>query len=299
MKGGYKIKDGFYIKDDCKNNEEEGMIDENGYILDPVTFEKIPEHQIVQLSDGYCYDKQNSRQLLTVINRSNRLPFGHDVKSADRRKLKSSSSSESSINSLLSSAPISLESLPSPSTVSITSEPELSPSEIIESLSPEEILNAPQNLEIQNVPEEPALRPRRNRPRLIIESSSPEEVNVINQNQGRVHWSPDSQGNWVRRIIPTNQAQQPLVIESPEEIEIIPRRRTRRSPVRRQTRRRRPLLIIESSSPEIVAEESDPFGEVDDVPDYRHRLGQGIKRKYKKRKTKKHKKTRKTRKYLI
>jgi hypothetical protein len=287
MKGGYKIKEGFYIKDDCKNNEEEGMIDEHGYILDPFTFEKIPEQQLIQLSDGYCYDKQNSRQLLTVINRSNRLPFGHNVKSADRRKLRNSTSETSSPKSLT------LSSIP-PSTIS---QLELSPLE--SSISSEEILNIPQNLEIQNVPEELAVRPRRNRPRLIIESASPEEVNP---QHGRVHWSPDSQGNWVRQIVPTNQAQQPLIIESPEEIEIVPRRRTRRirePPVRRQTRRRRPLLIIESSSPEIVAEEDDPFGEVEPIIDYRDRLGQGIKRKYKKRKTKKHKKTRKTRKYLI
>jgi hypothetical protein len=91
MKGGYKIKDGFYIKNDCKNSEDEGMIDEDGYILDAVTFEKIPEQMLVQLSDGYCYDKRNSQQLLTVINRSKRLPFGHDIKSDDRRKLKKTS----------------------------------------------------------------------------------------------------------------------------------------------------------------------------------------------------------------
>ena len=293
MKGGYKIKEGFYIKDDCKNSEEEGMIDEDGFILDPVTFEKIPKSKLIQLSDGYCYDKRNASQLLNVINRSKRLPFGHDIKSDDRRKLRSSSSSsESSIKSLLSSIPVSLESPPSP----------LSPLQIIESLSPEEILNAPQNLEIQNVPEEPALRPRRNRPRLIIESSSPEEVNVINQNQGRVHWSPDSQGHWVRRIIPTNQVEQPLVIESPEEIEIIPRRRTRRTrrtrrirgpPERRQPRTRRPLLIIDSSSPEIIAEESDPFGHVSTpdmtIEEVRERLGRGTKRRTKKHKGKKSK----------
>ena len=87
MKGGYKIKDGFYIKDECKNSVEEGMVDEEGFILDPILFDKIPKHKLLQLSDGYCYDKSNSQQLLTVINRSNRLPFGHDVKSVDRREL--------------------------------------------------------------------------------------------------------------------------------------------------------------------------------------------------------------------
>lgn len=218
MKGGYKIKDGFYIKDDCKNNEDEGMIDENGYILDPILFEKIPEHQIVQLSDGYCYDKQNSQQLLTVINRSNRLPFGHDVKSADRRKLRRTTSSSAPSVKLVS-----------PPSISIT----------------------------------------------------------------------------------------------PEEIEIIPRRRTRRINIRRRPRRTRPTLIIESDSTEVI--ESDSAAEIpqeianapqqaiesmnsDELLDlyltnreeFNSRLGIGRgKRKSKKRRNKKNRKSnRKTRKYL-
>lgn len=198
MKGGYKTKDGFYIKDDCthdcKNSEEEGMIDEDGYILDPILFERIPESEIVQLSDKYCYDKRNSKQLLNAVKHSKRLPFGHNVTSADKRKLKTHSSSSESLKSL---TPISLS-----------------------SFDPDEVLSQVLNQNLDRRSETPE----------IIVTSSPEEI--------------------------INQVMQPLAVESPEEIEIIPRRttRTRRSTNTSRTRRRRsrPTFIIESSSPEEI-----------------------------------------------
>jgi hypothetical protein len=155
MKGGYKIKEGFYIKDDCKNSEEEGMIDEDGFILDPVTFEKIPERKLIQLSDGYCYDKRNSKQLLTVINRSNRLPFGHDIASDDRRQLRALKPKKRLL--IVESTP----SIPSSSTPVIIEEPV-----IIE--SPTEFEITPQRRRTRRI------RTRRTRPTLIIESETPE-----------------------------------------------------------------------------------------------------------------------------
>ena len=64
-KGGYAVKNGFYIKNDCKNNDEDGSIDEDGYILDPLTYERISEGNLIQLSDGLCYNK--SKNLSRVI----------------------------------------------------------------------------------------------------------------------------------------------------------------------------------------------------------------------------------------
>lgn len=152
MKGGYKIKEGFYIKDDCKNSEEEGMIDEDGFILDPVTFEKIPKRKLIQLSDGYCYDKRNSQQLLTVINRSNRLPFGHDIKSDDRRQLRVIKPKKKPL--------IIIESTPSiPSSTPVVVEEPV-------------VVESPTEFEI--IPQRRRTRTRRTRPTLIIESETPE-----------------------------------------------------------------------------------------------------------------------------
>jgi len=81
-KGGYKSKNGFYVKGDCRNNEEDGHIDEEGYILDPLTYEKIGEGNLIQLSDDYCYNK--SQGLINNINTRNTLPFGNAVTHNDK-----------------------------------------------------------------------------------------------------------------------------------------------------------------------------------------------------------------------
>ena len=96
-KGGYSVKNGFYIKNDikndCKNNDEDGSIDEDGYILDPLTYDRIKEGNLIQLSDGICYEK--SKNLSRAIKNRNTLPFGHVVTSGDKKKLSSSSSVKS------------------------------------------------------------------------------------------------------------------------------------------------------------------------------------------------------------
>ena len=92
-KGGYAVKNGFYIKNDCKNNDEDGSIDEDGYILDPLTYDRIKEGNLIQLSDGICYEK--SKNLSRAIKNRNTLPFGHVVTSGDKKKLSSSSSVKS------------------------------------------------------------------------------------------------------------------------------------------------------------------------------------------------------------
>ena len=96
-KGGYSVKNGFYIKNDikndCKNNDEDGSLDEDGYILDPLTYDRIKEGNLIQLSDGICYEK--SKNLSRAIKNRNTLPFGHVVTSGDKKKLSSSSSVKS------------------------------------------------------------------------------------------------------------------------------------------------------------------------------------------------------------
>lgn len=88
-KGGYSVKNGFYIKNDikndCKNNDEDGSIDEDGYILDPLTYDRISEGNLIQLSDGLCYNK--SKNLSRVVKNRNSLPFGHAVTSLDKKNL--------------------------------------------------------------------------------------------------------------------------------------------------------------------------------------------------------------------
>ena len=166
-KGGYAVKNGFYIKNDCKNNDEDGSLDEDGYILDPLTYEKISEGNLIQLSDGLCYNK--SKNLSRVIKNRNTLPFGHAVTSVDKKKL--SSSIPFSLKSSLSSIP----SQPSSPEVSILSE--TSPSEhlIPTSLEEEEIeiIPAPRR---RGRPLGSRNRTTRQRPVLIIESDSAEEI---------------------------------------------------------------------------------------------------------------------------
>jgi hypothetical protein len=88
-KGGYAVKNGFYIKNDinndCKNNDEDGSLDEDGYILDPLTYDRIKEGNLIQLSDGICYEK--SKNLATAIKNRNTLPFGQAVTTEDKHKL--------------------------------------------------------------------------------------------------------------------------------------------------------------------------------------------------------------------
>jgi hypothetical protein len=145
-KGGYSVKNGFYIKNDikndCKNNDEDGSIDEDGYILDPLTYDRIKEGNLIQLSDGICYEK--SKNLSRAIKNRNTLPFGHVVTDLDKTKL--SSQNLKPIKRL-----------------------------IIESSSDseDEIILAPRRIPIR-----PGSRNRttRQRPILLIESDSPEVI---------------------------------------------------------------------------------------------------------------------------
>jgi hypothetical protein len=172
-KGGYAVKNGFYIKNDCKNNDEDGSLDEDGYILDPLTYEKISEGNLIQLSDGLCYNK--SKNLSRVIKNRNTLPFGHAVTSVDKKKL--SSSIPFSLKSSLSSIP----SQPSSPEVSILSE--TSPSEhlIPTSLEEEEIeiIPAPRR---RGRPLGSRNRTTRQRPILLIESGSPDSMDAQPEN---------------------------------------------------------------------------------------------------------------------
>ena len=94
-KGGYTVKNNFYIKTDCKNNEFEETVDEQGYILDPLTYDRIIKGNIIQLSDGFCYNK--SKNLKKSIKNRDTLPFGHPVTIMDEAKLSSSEKSSITI----------------------------------------------------------------------------------------------------------------------------------------------------------------------------------------------------------
>ena len=137
-KGGYTVKNNFYIKTDCKNNEFEETVDEQGYILDPLTYDRIIKGNIIQLSDGFCYNK--SKNLKKSIKNRDTLPFGHPVTIMDEAKLSSSEKSLSSDTvstpSPLSSPPYSSERSLSSDTVSTPLPLNSSPERLIE-LSPE------------------------------------------------------------------------------------------------------------------------------------------------------------------
>jgi hypothetical protein len=121
-KGGYAVKNGYYIKDDCKNNEADGSLDEDGYILDPLTYERIIEDNIVQLSDGLCYNK--SKNLVKNIRKRNSLPFGHPLTIMDEAKF--STITASPISSIPISSPEMIEDiLPLSSIEDISSEEEI------------------------------------------------------------------------------------------------------------------------------------------------------------------------------
>lgn len=173
-KGGYSVKNGFYIKNDCKNNVEDGSIDEDGYILDPLTYDRIKEGNLIQLSDGICYKK--SKNLSRAIKNRNTLPFGHVVTSVDKKKLSSSQNHRKKKPLIISSSSdfdpdqelenvlrrqTSSPLLPIPSQTSSLEEEEF------------EIIPAPRR---RGRPPGSRNRTRRQTPILIIESDSPEEI---------------------------------------------------------------------------------------------------------------------------
>ena len=85
IKGGYKTKDGFYIKSDCKNSLEDGHMDEEGYILDPITYDRITSGNIVQFSDDLCYNK--SEPFYNNLRTAKKLPFGNPLTDSDMATL--------------------------------------------------------------------------------------------------------------------------------------------------------------------------------------------------------------------
>jgi len=206
-KGGYSIKNGYYIKNDCKNNESEGSVDEAGYILDPLTYERITEGNIVQLSDGLCYNK--SRELARNIRRRNSLPFGHPVNVMDLANFSNSSPSPSSTS--ISSIPISL--MGSDQNISEISLPILSNSD--EDIIEVNTRREPVRLNI--VPRTTRRRAPRNRPILVIDSSSTEELVPPPRLLIESSSTPNNSG-----ILSTEAQVSPV-----EEIVIQPRRRGR------------------------------------------------------------------------
>jgi hypothetical protein len=187
-KGGYAVKNGFYIKNDCKNNELDGSVDEDGYILDPLTYERIQEGKIIQLSDGLCYE--NSRGLAKNIRKRNSLPFGHPLTLNDEAKLTTPTPSLSSILEPITpseSTPHSEHTppfvIPPPPNV-LGFIPEWHPptrSYILRREQPQ-IQSIPEEVELIQVPRRRTTRTTRttgrtrNRPVLIIESDSTEEI---------------------------------------------------------------------------------------------------------------------------
>jgi hypothetical protein len=200
-KGGYKVKNGFYIKNECKNNEADGSIDDEGYILDPLTYERIEEGKIIQLSDGLCYEK--SINLRNAIQNRKTLPFGHPVTKDDNRKFKKkklvilgSTDSQGEIPAqIIESPPLQILS-PTPEIISTPERiippvpnvpgflPEWHPatnSYILRREQPQRLPTPEQEEEIQLIQSPRRITPRtaRNRrPLLIIESDSPEEIEL-------------------------------------------------------------------------------------------------------------------------
>jgi hypothetical protein len=263
-KGGYAVKNGFYIKHDCKNNKDDENVDDEGYILDPLTYERIKEGQLIQLSDGLCYNK--SKQLAKVIKTRNTLPFGNPITIVDEAKLSTSqpSSKESSIlesleplseslsSESLESLPLLLESSPSESTIS--SKPP-TPVLIEEPIEPVQHSRIPPRPNVQGFTAEwhpatnsyilrrdqlsrqPSPRIARRSPLFIIESDTEEQLQRqpsprITRRRGR----PRGSRRRPLLIIESDSEEQvqrqpsPEVIEFPEEIEIIPAPRRRGRP---------------------------------------------------------------------
>ena len=245
MRGGYSVKNGFYVKDDCKNNEADGSLDEDGYILDPLTYEKISEGNLIQLSDGLCYNK--TKNLTQVIKKRNTLPYGHLVTSADKQNLPTVTSSVSS--SPLQS--LSLSDFDSDPLRMITSSLEESiPLELLESPSSEISIDSVSTPEIVEA---------------VIPSSSSSFVIPPRPNISgfTAEWHPNTRSYILRRE-PTvvNRTRRPLIIlssDSSDNMEaqpvIIPAPRRRGRPLGsrnrtvRGNRTQSPLLVIESGSP--------------------------------------------------
>lgn len=216
-KGGYTVKNGYYVKNECKNNEADGSIDQEGFILDPLTYEKIPEGNIVQLSDGLCYNK--SKDLAKSIRKRNTLPFGHPLTIMDEANFTSSSiPSISSIESSISPEDIQQLVIPPPPIVP-GFVPEWHPatrSYILRrepTIPPEEISISPEPIQQPVIPPQP-----------IVSGFIPE-------------WHPATRSYILRR--------EPPIAEEP-------RRRVINSTA---TRRRPRVLIIESDSPEQIQHE--------------------------------------------
>ena len=255
-KGGYSVKNGFYIKNDCKNNDEDGSIDEDGYILDPLTYERISEGNLIQLSDGLCYNK--SKNLTRVIKNRNTLPFGHAVTSVDKKKL---SSPISSLNSLSDFDPDQELEDELRREVTAPNRRRL----IIESDSPSEVTIPSQpsspEVSIPSSEEEFEITPVRRRRRQPIQLNIPTPRPVAIPPRPNVpgftsEWHPATQSYILRR--------EPTVIntanrEMPEEVqpEIIPAPRRRGRPLGSRNRNRTSIVNI-SPSPRLLIESGSP-----------------------------------------
>jgi hypothetical protein len=173
-KGGYSVKNGFYIKNDCKNNVEDGSIDEDGYILDPLTYDRIKEGNLIQLSDGICYEK--SKNLSRAIKNRNTLPFGHVVTSVDKKKLSSSQNHRKKKPLIISS---SSDFDPDQELENVLRRQTLSPLLPIPSQTSSLEEEQPEITPVRRRRGRPPgsrNRTRRQTPILIIESDSPEEI---------------------------------------------------------------------------------------------------------------------------
>ena len=175
-KGGYSVKNGFYIKNDikndCKNNDEDGSLDEDGYILDPLTYERIKEGYLIQLSDGICYSK--SAGLSRNIKDRNSLPFGHAVTGLDKIKLSKDNIKPIKRLIIESSSDSEDEIIPAPRRIPTPSEEEEF------EITPVRRTRLPVQINIP-APRIPTPlgginRTRRQRPVLIIEGDSAEEI---------------------------------------------------------------------------------------------------------------------------
>jgi len=248
-KGGYAVKNGFYIKNDCKNNVEDGSIDEDGYILDPLTYDRIKEGNLIQLSDGICYEK--SKNLTIAIKNRNTLPFGHDVTSVDKKKLSLSQNQRKKKRLIIES---SSDFDPDQELEDVlrrqTSSPEVT---ILSETTPSSPLPIPSQTPSSEEEEFEITPVRRTRRPVQINIPTPRQVVIPprpNVPGFTSEWHPATQSYILRR--------EPTVInrgmteEAQPEIIPAPRRRGRPLGSRNRTTRQRPTLIIESDSPEEI-----------------------------------------------
>ena len=250
-KGGYAVKNGFYIKNDikndCKNNDEDGSLDEDGYILDPLTYDRIKEGNLIQLSDGICYEK--SKNLTIAIKNRNTLPFGHDVTSVDKKKLSLSQNQRKKKRLIIES---SSDFDPDQELEDVlrrqTSSPEVT---ILSETTPSSPLPIPSQTPSSEEEEFEITPVRRTRRPVQINIPTPRQVVIPprpNVPGFTSEWHPATQSYILRR--------EPTVInrgmteEAQPEIIPAPRRRGRPLGSRNRTTRQRPTLIIESGSPD-------------------------------------------------